>query len=189
MTVTIDDLEVRLGRALTDAEVDQAQPLLDDVFGAVQIRTGQKFIQAEYVLRTRVKRGYVRLPQRPVNDVESVFDTDTTPNALEFTWDGMDRVYVHTTTRPNRAPVQVVDVTYDAGPEEVPSAIIGIVCSIAARALGVNPTEGSVTQESIDGYAYTIGSAGGARAYGILPAEASILDAFRRPVGNIAVAW
>lgn len=179
------DVENRLGRSLTSAEEDRAGFLLDDVSASLILYTGQKFAHDTYELRARVKRGYVRLPQRPVHDVDTV--TDRNDNDLEFTWDGLDRVYVATCALVGRAPVQVVDITYDAGPDEVPPAIVGVTCGIVLRSLGVDPMQTSVTQESIDGYAYTIGSAAGAGAYGILPAEARVLDSFRRPAASIQV--
>lgn len=185
MLATTDDLESRLGRPLDNLE--QAEATILDVSEVVILYTGQKFARDDYTLRARVKRGYVRLPQRPVHDVTSV--TDRHENELSFDWDGIDRVYIRTRALDGRAPVQVVDITYDAGPETVPSVIVGIVSAISLRAIGVDPTEGAVSQEAVDGYSYTIGSAGGARAYGILPAEAKILDRFARKIGNIQVAW
>lgn len=181
----INELQARIGRTMTMSEADQAPALLDDVMAAVRVYTGQQFERAVYTIRARVKRRYVRLSQRPVHDVESV--TDRWGNEISFTWDGLDRVYINHLS--GRAPLQVVDIAYDAGPDEVPAVVVGVVCSVAARALGVDPTEGAVTQESIDGYSFTLGGAGGARAFGILPQEKAALDVFRRPIGNIAVAW
>lgn len=184
MLATIDDLEARLGRPLTPNETAQATALLDDVAASVQNYTGQLFVRGTQKLRARVRRGYVRLSQRPVHEIESV--TDRHNNPVRFEWDGLDRVYVHT-SRSGLAPLQVVDITYDAGPDSPPPAIVGVVRSIALRALGVDPLESAITQESIDGYAFTIGSAAGAGAYGILPGEARVLDSYRRLAGNIQV--
>lgn len=181
---TDSDLEARLGRDLTDDEAARATAVLEDVSNSVILWTGQKFERDTYLLRTRVKRGYVRLPQRPVHDVDSV--TDRFDNAIGFTFDGIDRVYVNCFCS-GRPPIQVVDIAYDAGPDEVPSPIVGVVCSIALRTLGVNPTEGAVTREAIDGYSYSIGSAGGAGSYGLLPDEYRILRPYRRVGGTIRV--
>lgn len=188
MTLATDsDLEARLGRSLTSEEAERVDALLVDVSGSVQIHTGQRFERADYTFRSRVKRGFVRLPQRPVHSVDTV--TDRFENDVEYEWDGMDRVYVTRLCPTGLAPLQIVDVTYDAGPDEVPEAIVGVVCNIALRTLGVDPTGTGISQESIDGYAYTIGSVGGAGAYGVLPAEAGVLASFRRPLGAIKVAW
>lgn len=184
---TVVDLQMRLGRDLTQGESARVEALLSDVSAAVAIEAGQKFERSEHQVRARVKRGMVRLSQRPVHDVVSVEDRFGTPVA--FTWDGLDRVLINTMAFSGCPPVQVVDVVYDAGPDEVPPAIVGVVSSIVLRALGVDPTEGSVVQESIDGYAYTIGSAGGAGAFGVLPDEMRVLRSFRRPYGSIRGAW
>lgn len=180
-----EDLEARLGRTLTDDEAARAETVLADVSNSVVLYTGQKFTRDDYTLRARVRRSFVRLPQRPVHSVDTV--TDRFANTVTFTWDGLDRVYVDC-NRDGCAPIQVVDITYDAGPDEVPEVIVGVVCSIALRTLGMDPTEGAVTREAIDGYSYSIGSTGGAGAYGILRDEKRALDAFRRPVGSIRVA-
>lgn len=186
---TSADLEDRLGRSLTSEEAAQVDALLDDVSAAVEVYTGRKFTRATYELRTRVKRGRVRLPYRPVHDVADV--TDRFGDAVRWEWDGLDTVLVDCCQFPGRAPLQVVDITYDGGPDEVPPAILGIVCAIALRALGIDPTEAAITQESVDGYAFTIGSAGGGRAYGVLPSEAKVLAKFAGPtgVGSMRVAW
>lgn len=183
------DLEARLGRDLTDEEAAQADALLGDVSAAIEIYTGRKFHRDTYQLRTRVKRGRVRLPYRPVHDVASV--TDRFGDSVRWEWDGIDTVFVDCCAAPGQAPLQVVDITYDGGPDDVPPAILGIVCAIALRSLGVDPTEASITQESVDGYAFTIGSTGGGRAFGVLPSEAKILAKFTGPtgVGSMRVAW
>lgn len=181
---TTDDLEARLGRDLTADELARSAAVLSDVSDSVILYTGQKFERDTYLLRTRVKRGFVRLPQRPVHDVDAV--TDRFENDVAFTFDGIDRVYIDC-YRSGCAPIQVVDITYDAGPDAVPAAIVGVACSIALRTLGTDPTEAAKTREAIDGYSYSIGSAGGAGSYGLLPDEYRILRSYRRVGGSMRV--
>lgn len=181
----VDDLEARLGRDLTAAETARAEAVLEDVSASIRLRTGQQFAQDDYEVRARVRRGMVRLSQRPVHSVASV--TDRFGEPIEFEWDGLDRVHVTTICR-GRAPVQVVDITYNAGPDEVPTAIVGVTASVALRSLGVDPLEGGVVSESIDGYSYRLGSAGGAGSYGLLAEEEKILARWSRPFGTIQVA-
>jgi len=183
---TTDDLEARLGRELTASEAARATAVLDDVSASIRARTGQTFENGTHELRARVKRGMVRLSQRPVHDVTAV--TDRFDTAVTYEWDGLDRVYVDTQCLAGRAPVQVVDVTYEAGPDEVPADIVGVACSVALRTIGADPLEGGVVSESIDGYSYRLGSASGAGSYGLLPAEADVLARYTRPYGNIQVA-
>jgi hypothetical protein len=180
---TTTDLEARLGRYLTEEEEARAESILADVAASVRLYCGQSFVRSEHQLRSRVRRGKVRLPQRPVHEVVSVADRFGMP--VPYTWDGIDTVHVTTRAFPGCAPVQVVDVVYDAGPDEVPAAIVGVVCSVALRTLGTDPTEGAVRSESIDGYSYTLGSTGGAGSFGLLEDEKRTLDVFRRVGGTI----
>ena len=191
---SVDDVTSRLGRDLTDDESNQILALLADVSDSVELYTGRLFAAAERTLRTRVNGRSVRLPQRPVTAVASVTDIDG--NDLVFTWDGIDRVYLGASAVNNFEvdPIptgRVVDITYTAGPATVDSAIVGVVCAIVLRALGIDPTEGSKIQESVDGYAFSIGSTGGARAYGILRGEAAVLNHFKgsRNASSIRTAW
>lgn len=181
------DVVSRLGRALTAEESARISALLADVSGSVQLFTGQKFVRDDYTMRTRIKRGVVRLPQRPVHSVASVADIDG--NAIDHEWDGLDRVKVtKRSTTTAGLLLEVVDITYNAGPDAVPQPIVGVICNIATRALGLDPTEGGVSQESLDGYAYTIGSVGGSGAYGVQRDEMRTLRVFSRPGGSIQLA-
>ena len=182
---TADDIEDRLGRDLTSDELGRIEGILTDVSASVRLFTGQMFEVADFTMRVRVKRGFVRLSQRPVNSVDTV--QDRWGNDVDFEWDGLDRVYVDCAF-PGRAPVQVVDVTYNAGPESVPLAIVGIVCGIALRGLGRTPTDGAVVSEQVDGYAYRLDSASGAGSYGLLSDEYRTLNSFRRVGGSIRVS-
>lgn len=190
MTVTADDIEARLGRAFQDSEQSRVDWLIADVIASLQVFTGQLFTRDDYTFRARVKRRTVRLPQRPVHSVDSVTNIDG--DDVDFTWDGLDKVRVATIASDFEGDLcapAVVDVTYDAGPDEFPPALVGVVSNIVLRALGVDPTEAGMSQESIDGYSYTVGSVGGAGAYGILPAEARVLAAFGgRKIGTIRVS-
>lgn len=181
---TTADLEARLGRSLTADEAARATAVLDDVSAAIQSYTGQRFSRGTYRVRSRVRRGAVRLSQRPVHDVTAV--TDRFGNPVEHSWDGLDRVHINTTCRPG-APIQVVDITYEAGPDQPPADIVGVACNVALRALGADPLDSGVVSESIDGYSYRLGLVGGAGSYGVLPDEARVLDRYRRPYGTIRV--
>lgn len=178
------DLEARLGRSLTADEAARAAAVLDDVSAAIQSYTGQRFIRGVYHVRARVRRGVVRLSQRPVHDVTAVTDRFGAP--VEHSWDGLDRVFIDTMCRPG-APIQVVDVTYEAGPDQPPADIVGVACNVALRALGADPLDSGVVSESIDGYSYRLGVIGSAGSYGLLPDEARVLDRYRRPYGTIRV--
>lgn len=75
----------------------------------------------------------------------------------------------------------VLDVTYTHGIDPVPDEIVALVCQVAARALGVEPDQSGVSQETISGYSYTLGSAAAAGGLGLLPAEKEVLADYMAP--------
>lgn len=191
MLATLDDLETRLGHAVDNA--DRAEALLADASAAVVAYTGQTFVQETTTARIRVRRGQIRLPQRPVTEVSAIADVDGVD--VTHTWDGGSRIdltgnplnwwEINTRT----TGLNWVDVTYTHGYETVPSDVIGVVCQMAARALGRAAEESGITQESIAGYSYTVGSVAAAGAVGMLPEEKTTLDRYRRLLGQIEVAY
>lgn len=190
---TVDDVEARLGRTLTVDETARADALIADVSAAVRFRTRQQLTEATSTdVRLRVRRGRIRLPQRPVTAVTAV--TDIAGNPLMFTWLGDDVVQVQTNLDafscvPWRNGIAAVDVTYTHGyaDDELPDVLVGVCCSIFARAIGRDPRDAGVTTEQVAGYSYTLGSAGAAGAFGLLPDERTILDSFRRPAGFVQI--
>ena len=109
---TADDLAGRLGRALTDAEIDQVELLLGDASASVRAYTGQEFTLGESTVRLRARGGVLRLPQRPVVAVTAVANTDEAD--VDFTWYADDRAILSSPW------ASWVDVTYTHGYEEIP---------------------------------------------------------------------
>lgn len=189
---TTDDVEDRLGRVLTDDEIVRVDSLLTDVSAMFRAYTGQQFTLAETTERLRVRNGEIRLPQRPVIDVTAVANVDAAP--VEYTWDSGEVVTLSAGTwlspwlvEPFRTGNVYVDVTYEHGYETVPEDIVALACQVVARSLGRTPDTTGVTQESIAGYSYSVGSAAAAGPAGLLPAEREVLDRYRRPLNNIRV--
>lgn len=189
---TVDDLEVRLGRTLSDTEADQAEALLDDASAAVRAYIGQSVNTAEQTTRLRVRNGAVRLPRTPVTDVESVTDVDG--NDIDFTWDAGQVVTLGRSftdgwsIEPTRSAYTWVDVTYTAGWTSVPADLVAVVCQIAGRALGRPADSTGMTSESIAGYSYSVGAAAAAGPLGLLSDERAVLDRYRRPGSSAFLA-
>lgn len=195
----VDDLETRLGRTLTAAEGPRAEALLEDASAAVRGYTGQQITRPDpadddtrtATARLKVVGGTVRLPQRPVNDVTSVKDTNG--NDVLFTWYAGDVVQVASNVPDTWAwvpwlnGIAYVDVTYAPGYEEVPGDIVAVVCQVAARALGQPPDDSGKTSETIAGYSYTVGTAAASGAVGLLPDEKAVLDRYKRPAGMASI--
>lgn len=187
---TTDDLSFRIGDISDEV---RAQALLDDVSAVVRAYTGQTFTLETTTDRLRARNGMVRLPQRPVTAVTTIADVDG--GEVVFTWDAGDVVSLSGLDNSrsfevfqfaNRAPY--VDATYTHGYETVPADIVAVVCQIAGRSYGRSSEASAVTQESIAGYSYSIGSAGAAGPMGMLADERRVLDLYRRPLGVIRVS-
>lgn len=190
---TQDDIEARLGRALTDQEMVRVGPLLADASVSVRGYTGQEITQGTSTTRLKIRNGFVVLPQRPVTDVTAVADGNANP--ATYTWDGNDRVTVATqvfdpwSMEPYRLSLQYVDVTYVHGYTSIPDDIRGVVCGIVLRAIGQAPEDAGTISESIDQYSYRLGSAAAAGGYGLLQDERNVLDRYRRVGGSMRLAW
>jgi hypothetical protein len=189
---TLSDVEATLGRDFTDAEENRMPRLLRDASASVRNYMRQDITLATSTVRLRIRNGRIRLPQRPVIAVTSVATVGGGP-LMFSSWEGFDTITVSNSMldtfawEPFRNGIAVADVTYTHGWSPVPDAIVGVVCSIVSRALGRNPADAGMTQESIQGYSYQLGSAGAAGAFGMLQAERDILDTYARVGGRVNV--
>lgn len=194
---SVSDLLTRLGRDMDDTEQARAQALLDDASAAVRGYTGQEITRTVETVRvTPPRRGPVRLPQRPVNDVTAV--ASVLGVAQQFLWDGINlyvgdfvagvvinlaeayydggRYYGHRRRQP-------IDVTVDHGFASIPGDIVAVVCQMAGRALGRSVEDSGVQQEALGGYSYTTGVAAAAGGLGMLNDERRVLDRYRMQAG------
>jgi hypothetical protein len=186
---TITDLENRLGRTLTGTELTRASALLADASAAFRLYSGQQITQATTTNRLRIRRGTIRLPQRPITDVAGVVDSNANP--LLHQWDGVDTITVACNVldafawEPWRTQLTLADVTYTHGYAIVPDDVVAVVCQMTARALGTNPEASGIQQETLGSYSYQVGGAAAAGAVGMLAAERLVADAYRTPSGVI----
>jgi len=184
---TSADLEARLGRALTTDEATRAAKLLTDASAMVRTHTHQDITRS--TTTQRVKQiavpelvgsvcwpGFLRLPQRPVNSIVSVTDIDGNVliSGTDYRWVGGQKVAIFYPS--------YVDVSYNHGLDSlnddrgVLDAVAGIVCQIVGRALGRPADETALSQETVDGYSYTVGAAASAGPFGVLDDEKAALD-------------
>jgi hypothetical protein len=188
------DVEARLGRTLTADESVRMDALLEDASAAVILYTGQQFAEGTTTATIYPQRGFVYLPQRPVNSITSVEDTDGT--SLGYSWFAGERIDLSSSpvadfayVGPGLTAAPVV-VTYEHGYANIPQAIIAVVCNMALRALGQTPTSSGIQQESIAGYSYSTGAAGAAGPVGLLPDEKKVLERYKRSSGRVlAGGW
>lgn len=197
---TVDDLEAVLGRDLTDAEGARADRLLTAASNRVRRAAGgQQFTAVKGdVIRRRVLNRHVWLPQRPVNNVIAVQLPDATD--LTFAWAGLSEVQVWLLLPTSFALApwpprerDVVDITYDHGYDpdygydSIPEEVRDIVVNVVTRALGLDPLDAGLTEESIQGYTYRRGAIGAAGPLGLLPDELEVLRPYaaRSRVGTL----
>lgn len=183
---TIEDL---LTRMTTTPDPDRAAAVLDDASAAVRAYCGQAFDRATTTDRLRFRRGRLRLPERPVVEVDTV--EDVAGATVAATWDGLDQLALTTSAaywETNGSPSwdRVVDVTYTHGYETIPDDLVAVVCNIAARSLGVPPEAAPLSGETITNYSYTIGPVGAAGPIGLFDDERAVLDRYRT---NVGVSW
>ena len=186
---TAEDVEARTGQTFTGTDLTRIDVLLRDASAAVRSYTGQQISSGSSTIKVDPNgRNILRLPQRPVIDVTSVVDYNSV--AVAFLWDGVTLQV----RRPNAAATfddapsfrtTMLTVVYEHGYTENPPDVVAIVCSMVARAFGLNPLDAGRQSETIEGYAYTIGSAGAAGAMGLLPDERAILDRYRTQASTI----
>lgn len=188
-----DDLEARLGRALSTEERDAVTALLRDASGTVRLRSTQQFTAGRSTVLVRARGdhsattsdgetiygGRARLPQRPVTEIHSV--EDELGNAVAFAWTAGDDFVVVA----GHGLRVVIDYSHGYPEGEIPDEIVGLVCRMAGRALGTPADEAGLTSETLLGYSYTIGAAAGAGAAGMLDDEVALVESYKRAGGPI----
>lgn len=187
---TTDDLAARLPTGTT-IDTARAEQLILDVSAAFRRKTGQSFTEETTTERLKVRKNKIRLPQHPVTAVSSVKDLNGT--SIVFT-----RVnnILHLDTvvpdwwawEPRRTALGYADVNYTHGYNPLPDDLVGLVCQVVARGLGVNPTETGVSQEALGPYSYTIGSAAASGTLGLFASEEAWLDQFADNGGVIYIS-
>jgi hypothetical protein len=167
---TIDDLESRLGRDLSEIEQARAEALLNDASAMIRAYTGQEFDEVTGdVAVLRAQSGVVRLPQRPVTAVSSVvalgggLAPDVT--VTDYVFDGIDQIRIGEGAYVINLPAIWWDddgypgtfrVTYDHGYPTVPADVVAITCGMVLRTLTAPTSQGGVTSETIGSYSYRL---------------------------------
>jgi hypothetical protein len=167
------DLAAALGRPLTDAEAARAPALLASASARIRRYTGQTFSYVpDDTFVTRADRDQVRLPQRPVTAVTSVFAVGTggLPNVplLGWWWDGLDIVYLGGLGIQVNLPEWWLDecpdysyrVLYSHGYQVIPADVVDVAVGAVLRTLTAPTQAGGVTSETIGSYSYRIDTAG-----------------------------
>jgi len=197
---TVDDLQVRMFRALTTEEISRAEFMLADASAVIRNYTRQNFTSVRTTQRIRPIGYRVRLPQRPVVDVHSVnlvIDRMLIP-ATGFTWDGTDEVWLTNWSQIiNLAEVAyewlathtpVAEVDYTSGYAETPPDVLGVICSMITRTLSA-PGAGGIISEAVGEYNYRLSEAAAQGPLTLTDAEKRILAAYRPAGVAVELRW
>ena len=200
---TIQDLQDRLGRALTDTEAARAPALLDDASALIRAYTGQTFdLVADEEVVLRVQAGIVRLPQRPVTAVSAVVAIGGAgmPDIAVVDWvfDGVDQVQLGDGASVINLPEIWWDdedgypgtyrVTYSHGYATPPADVVAVACAMVLRTLTAPTTQGGITSETIGAYSYSMKAADTGVAVSLGQPERAALARYRRTEAMIKVA-
>jgi hypothetical protein len=168
---TIADVEARLGRALTAAELPKATAWLKDASALFVQRATQQFEMGESRVRLFPRDGVVRLVQRPVISIVSVKDIDGVE--IDYTFDGHQSIY-------DLGSYSPVIVEYEHGSEDIPADVVAAVAGVVVRTMQIAPDAVSgVTQQSVGPFSqsYATWAVGGQVM--LSPAEEKIANAYR----------
>ena len=168
---TIADVEARLGRSLTVAEITKANAYLADASAMFVQRAVQKFEVNESTVRLFPKDGVVRLVQRPVIEVVSVKDIDGIE--VDYTFDGHQSLY-------DLGDLRGITVNYEHGSANIPDDVVAVVAGMVARTLSISPDAAAgVTQQSVGPFSQSYATwAVGAQVM-MSPAEIKVADYYR----------
>lgn len=199
---TATDLEVRLGRVLTEAEAARADALLQDASALVRSYTRLDFAPptSETVV-LRASAGVVRLPKTPVTAVSEVklVGVSGLPDITlaGWTWDGIDvvdvsgleRVIVNLPEAANELSglPPTYRITYTHGYATVPADVVAVVCGMTLRTLTAPTMSGGVTSETIGSYSYRMADSGTGTAVTLTPSDRMVLDRYRIRTGTVTV--
>lgn len=174
---TTDDLEVHLGRPLTDAERPQAEQWLAAAAASIRRMTGQDIT---LVLDDEERHdgrwsSLLQLDQLPVQDVAWV-EIEGEPLAAE---DWRLKRVTGALWLPSGwwwAGRQGILVKYSHGFLSVPADLITVNCSMVGRAM--TAPEGDFASESLGPYRYDRRDAAGLGAVGLTAAERAVIDRY-----------
>ncbi|MPZ27541.1 MAG: hypothetical protein GEV12_14310 [Micromonosporaceae bacterium] len=199
---TTADLEGRLGRSLTAAELARASALLADASALVRAYTRQDFdsVTGDTVV-LRPVGSYLRLPQRPVIDVQQVAGIDCDGLVGEpiagWCFDGVDKVEITGATFKgisdpwwpwNHWP-ETFEVTYDHGYTVTPADVVAVTAGVALRVLASPSQVDGMVSERIGQYFYQLQQGSGAVGLSVRLSDADkdALGRYRRTASTIAL--
>ncbi|QBI53428.1 hypothetical protein [Streptomonospora litoralis] len=195
------DIEARLGRALTTAEEDRVEAVLDDASAIVRNYTRQDFGQQESTQILRIINGRVRLPQRPVLSVSAVGIVDpwgqSPPAQVPYMFDGIDSINLTGGDVLLNAPewwadldaaATTAEVTWTHGYATTPGDVVAVVCGMVIRQLLV-PQQPGVRSEQAGGESISYADALMTGTVTLTRDDRRILNRYRTRAATVQLPW
>lgn len=199
---TTADLESRLGRQLTAAELTQASAWLADASALVRRYTGQQFeVVTGDTITLRPVGSHLRLPQRPVTAVQQVaiIDCDGQPGdpITGWCWDGADKIRITGSIIkgiddpwwPWNATPETFQVVYDHGDAVIPPDVVAVTAGMVLRVLTAPSQTAGMVSERVGQYFYQLQQGSGSAGLMVRMTEADkdALRRYRRTASTIAL--
>lgn len=194
-----EDVAIRLGRDLTDAEFARLGPLLADASAQIRRYCRRDFLQ--HVNETQVLFGHdseIWLPGYPVQSVTSVVAIGGGMGLPDvpipwFTFDGVRTIRYSMGYGIINLPEAWADysypgtyaVTYSWGPASIPDDVVMVAANAALGVLTAPTAAAGVISEQIGPYAYKLEAAGGGVAVSLSQADIAILKDYRNTVATL----
>lgn len=195
---TAADVAARAGQTFDATQTSQVEAFLSDATAFIDNYCRQSFEQATSSQILRLFDNRVRLPRRPVSDVDTVkyVNLDGTVGAALTGWsfDGIDTVDMVEDRQQLNLPEwwrdehdRTVEVTYTHGFGTVPDDIKAVCARLAHRAYS-NPQ--GLQSETIGQYSYSIATPQGGINFGVHMdrSDRDVLDRYRRTAWSVEIA-
>lgn len=198
----VDDISVRVGRALTDQEAMRANALIGDATSQI-VRYCRKDFQfhAGDVLEIPGDGSTIKLPYRPVVSVSSVIAISGRPDIpdIPVSWwvfNGVDEISIAESTASGviNLPEAWYDygafpgtfrVVYDHGFAVVPDEVVMVAANAVIGVLLAPTMAAGVIGETVGAYSYRLERSGGGLAVALAAGDLAILNDFRDKVATM----
>ncbi len=197
---TVDDVQARMFRDLTDIELARTEVLLGDASAVIRNYTRTNFTSVRATERIRPIGYRVRLPHKPVTAVHAVsLVINTLPLAVAgYTWDGTDEVWLadwgmiinlaETASEWLATHTPVAEVDYTSGFAEIPQDVISVACSMITRSLSA-PGGGGIITQAVGEYSYRLSDAAAQGPLTLTDSEKAVLSAYRGAGTAVELRW
>lgn len=198
MAALADLEDIEGSEDFSPTQVIEARKALERASTRVRVHCRREFDIQEFTTRIRARANWLTLSQTPVVSITSVailVNGVPTPTP-GWIWDGLNRVWVGSLGIVVNLPEDVLgvvrhgpivaDVTYTAGYEVVPPAVVEVVAGLAQRSVNI-PLGGLVNQQSAGPFQVTVAPWASGGPLTLSAGDLATLAPFRKTRGSVEV--